>query len=42
MIPKDELDKAVQIATKYGVGEVYLIGLETIRQILRAENIYEF
>ncbi len=26
MIPKDELDKAVKIARKYGVGELYLIG----------------
>jgi len=26
MIPKDELDKAVEIARKYQVGELYLIG----------------
>ena len=26
MIPKDELDKAVGIAKKHGVGELYLIG----------------
>ena len=26
MIPKDELDKAVEIARKYEVGELYLIG----------------
>ncbi len=26
MIPKNELDKAVKIAKKYGIGELYLIG----------------
>ncbi len=26
MIPKDELDKAIDIARKYDVGELYLIG----------------
>ena len=26
MIPKEEIDKAVEIAKKYGVGELYLIG----------------
>ena len=26
MIPKDELDKAIEIAQKYGVGQLYLIG----------------
>lgn len=26
MIPKDEIDKAVEVAKKYEVGELYLIG----------------
>lgn len=26
MIPKDELDKATEIAKKYGIGKMYLIG----------------
>lgn len=26
MIPKHEMDKAVEIAKKYGIGELYLIG----------------
>lgn len=26
MIPKDELEKAVEIARKYGVGKMYLVG----------------
>lgn len=26
MIPKDELDNAIEIAKKYGIGKMYLIG----------------
>ena len=26
MIPKAELDKAIEIAIKYGIGKMYLIG----------------
>jgi len=26
MIPKDELDKAIEIAKKHGIGKMYLIG----------------
>ena len=33
MIPKDELEKVKEIAMKYGVGELYLIGTQNIYTI---------
>jgi predicted nucleotidyltransferase len=32
MMPKQEIDKAIEIARKYGVGELYLIGSAVHKQ----------
>ena len=39
MIPKDELDKAVGIAKKYRVGELYLIGSALYKE---PENVRDY
>ena len=41
MIPKDELGKAVEIAKKYGVGKMYLIGSSLYKDPDEA-NDYDF
>jgi predicted nucleotidyltransferase len=41
MIPKDELDKAIEIARKYGVGELYLIG-SALHKEPEKVNDYDF
>jgi hypothetical protein len=41
MIPKRELDKAVEIAKKYGVGKLYLIGSSLTAKTERAKD-YDF
>lgn len=41
MIPKDELDKAIEIARKYGVGELYLIG-SALHKEPEEVNDYDF
>lgn len=41
MMPKHEIDKAVEIARKYGVGELYLIGSAVHEQPDEA-NDYDF
>jgi predicted nucleotidyltransferase len=41
MIPKDELDKAIEIAKKYGVGELYLIG-SALHKEPEKVNDYDF
>jgi predicted nucleotidyltransferase len=39
MIPKHELDKAIEIAKKYGVGKLYLIGSSLFKD---AEDINDY
>ncbi len=41
MIPKSELDKAIEIAKKYEVGELYLIGSALYKEPEEA-NDYDF
>lgn len=41
MIPKHELDKAVEIAKKYGVGKFYLVGSSLAEKAERAKD-YDF
>jgi len=41
MMPKQEIDKAVEIAMKYGVGELYLIGSAVHKQPDEARD-YDF
>lgn len=41
MIPKDELEKAIEIARKYGVGELYLIG-SALHKEPEKVNDYDF
>lgn len=41
MMPKQEIDKAVEIARKYGVGELYLIGSAVHKQPDEARD-YDF
>lgn len=41
MIPKHELDKAISVAKKYGVGRLYLIG-SSLASDVRAVNDYDF
>jgi len=41
MMPKQEIDKAVEIAVKYGVGELYLIGSAIHKQSDEARD-YDF
>ena len=41
MIPKHEIDKAVEIARKYGVGELYMIGSAVHKQPGEARD-YDF
>ena len=40
-MPKDELDKAIEIANKYGVGELYLIG-SALHKEPEKVNDYDF
>ena len=39
MIPKSELDKAVEIAKKYEVGELYLIGSALYKEPEEANSV---
>ena len=39
MIPKNELDKAVEIAKKYEVGELYLIGSALYKEPEEANSV---
>ncbi len=39
MIPKEELDKAIEIAKKYGIGKLYLIGSALHRE---SEDINDY
>lgn len=41
MIPKHELDKAVEIAKKYGVGKLYLVGSSLTGRAAKAKD-YDF
>jgi len=41
MIPKEEVDKAIQIAKKYDVGELYLIG-SSLHKDPEEVNDYDF
>ena len=41
MIPKDELDNAIEIAKKYGIGKMYLIGSSLYKEPSGA-NDYDF
>lgn len=41
MIPKKELDKAIEIAKKYGIGKMYLIG-SSLRKEPEEVNDYDF
>jgi predicted nucleotidyltransferase len=41
MIPKNELNKAIEIARKYGIGKMYLIG-SSLRKKPREVNDYDF
>ncbi len=41
MIPKHELDKAISVARKYGIGKLYLIGSSLSRDA-KAVNDYDF
>jgi len=41
MIPKHELDNAVEIAKKYGVGKLYLIGSSLTGKAAKAKD-YDF
>jgi len=41
MIPKDELDKAIEIAKKYGIGKMYLVGSSLHKKPSEA-NDYDF
>lgn len=41
MIPKHELDKAISVAKKYGVGKLYLIGSSMSKDIKNV-NDYDF
>lgn len=38
MMPKHEMDKAVEIAKKYGIGELYLIGSALYKE---PEDVYD-
>jgi len=41
MIPKEELDKAIEIAKKYGVGKMYLVGSSLHKEPAEAKD-YDF
>lgn len=41
MMPKEEIDKAIAIARKYGVGELYLIGSAVYKRPDEAQD-YDF
>ncbi len=41
MIPKHELNKAISVAKKYGVGKLYLIG-SSLSKDVKAVNDYDF
>jgi predicted nucleotidyltransferase len=41
MIPRHELDKAISVAKKYGVGKLYLIG-SSLSTDVKAVNDYDF
>ncbi|MEE8423435.1 MAG: hypothetical protein V3S49_02735 [Thermodesulfobacteriota bacterium] len=41
MIPKKELDKAIEIAKKYGIGKMYLIG-SSLHKEPEEVNDYDF
>jgi len=41
MIPKEELDKAIEIAKKYGIGKMYLIGSSLYKEPAEARD-YDF
>ncbi len=41
MIPKNELNKAIEIARKYGIGKMYLIG-SSLRKEPSEVNDYDF
>ena len=41
MIPKEELDKAIEVAKKYGAGELYVIGSALYKEAEDA-NDYDF
>lgn len=41
MIPKEELDKAIEIAKKYDIGKMYLIGSSLYKEPAEAKD-YDF
>jgi len=41
MIPKEELDKAIEIAKKYGIGKMYLVGSSLRKEPSEAKD-YDF
>ena len=41
MIPKEELDKVIEIAKKYGIGKMYLIGSSLYKEPAEAKD-YDF
>ena len=41
MIPKEELDKAIEIAKKYGIGKMYLVGSSLHKEPAEAKD-YDF
>lgn len=41
MIPKEELDKAIEIAKKYGIGKMYLVGSSLYKETAEAKD-YDF
>jgi len=41
MIPEDELEKVIEVAKKYGVGKLYLIG-SSLRKDAELDNDYDF
>ncbi len=41
MIPKEELDKAIEIAKKYGIGKLYLVGSSLYKEPAEPKD-YDF
>lgn len=41
MIPKEDLDKAIEIAKKYGIGKLYLVGSSLYKEPAEARD-YDF
>jgi hypothetical protein len=41
MIPRHEIDKAISVAKKYGVGKLYLIG-SSLSTDVKVVNDYDF